>query len=89
MILRHVKEPYEYQTDASSAKFTAIYRQVSPASLPNVFASYCQRALVDESGMIGTQARMHNRSAMVAVHGTPCAIPPRNSYINSCADKVL
>jgi hypothetical protein len=34
-------------------------------------------ALVDESGIIISQMRKHNRSVMVAVYGTPCAIPPR------------
>jgi hypothetical protein len=36
----------------TSAKFTAISRQVSPASLFVVSIGYYQRALVDESGMI-------------------------------------
>jgi hypothetical protein len=31
---------------------------------------------VDESGVIRTQMGMHNRSEMVAAHGTPRAIPP-------------
>jgi hypothetical protein len=39
----------------------------------------CQRELVDELGMIKTQIGTQNRSEMVAVHGTPCAIPPCNS----------
>jgi len=56
-----------------------ISRQVYPASLPDVSAGYCQRALVDESGMIRTQMGTHNISEMVAVLGTPCAIPSRNS----------
>jgi hypothetical protein len=29
--------------------------------------------------MIRPQMGKHNRSEMIAVHGTPCAIPPRNS----------
>jgi hypothetical protein len=33
----------------------AISHQVSPASLQNVSAGYCQRALVDGSEMIRTQ----------------------------------
>jgi hypothetical protein len=40
------------------------------------------RALEDESGMIITLMGMHNRSVMVAMLGTPCAIPPRNSKRN-------
>jgi hypothetical protein len=35
-------------------KFTAISHRVSPASLSDVSAGYCQRYLVDESGLIGT-----------------------------------
>jgi hypothetical protein len=46
------------------------------ASLQNISAGKCKRALVDESGMIRTQMGTHNRSAIVAVLGTPCAIPP-------------
>jgi hypothetical protein len=36
---------------------------------------------VYESGMIITQMETNKRSQMVAVNGTPCAIPPRNSNI--------
>jgi len=38
---------------------------------------------VVESGMIGTQMGTQNGSGMVAVHGTPCVIPPSNSSSNS------
>jgi hypothetical protein len=34
---------------------------------------------VDETGMIRNQMETHNRSEIVAVLGTPCAIPSRNS----------
>jgi hypothetical protein len=44
-------------------------------------AGYCQRAPVDESGMIRTQMMTHNESEMVAVLGTSWAIPLLN--INS------
>jgi hypothetical protein len=57
--------------------------QVSPDLLLGVSAGYCQRALVRESGMISTQTRKHNRTEMVAVYGTPCATPPRNSNIHN------
>jgi hypothetical protein len=53
-----------------------ISRQVSPALILGVSAGYCQRALVDGTGMIRTQMGKHNRSVMVAVYGTPCVIPP-------------
>jgi hypothetical protein len=54
-------------------------RQVSPASLTDVFACNCKRALVDESGMSRTQIGRHNGSETVTVLGTPCVIPPHNS----------
>jgi hypothetical protein len=78
-ILRHVKEPYSMKTETSWAKFTDISRQISAASHIGVSAGYCQRALVDESGMIITQMGTHNRSEIVAVHGTAYVIPPHNS----------
>jgi hypothetical protein len=66
-----------------------LHRQNSRPSLAKfllllgVFAGYCQRDLVDESGMIRIQMGMHNRSDMVAVYGTPCVIPHHNSNSNS------
>jgi hypothetical protein len=39
-ILRHVKDTSEYERDTSSAKFTAITRQVFPASLLDVSTGY-------------------------------------------------
>jgi hypothetical protein len=71
-ITRHVKEVYEYERDISYAKLD-FFRQVSPASLVGVSVDDCQRALVDESGMIRNQMGMENRSDMVAVQGSPCA----------------
>jgi hypothetical protein len=53
-----------------------IYLRVSSPSLLGVSAGYCQRAVVGESGMIRTQMGKHNRLIMVAVYGTPSAIPP-------------
>jgi hypothetical protein len=57
-----LKSPAEYDRETSSAKFTDISRPVSPASLLGVCAGNCQRALVDESGMIRILMGMHNRS---------------------------
>jgi hypothetical protein len=71
-----LKIPAEYDSDTSSAKFTDISHQISPASLLDVWAGYCQTALVSESGMIRTQMRKHERSVMTAVYGTPWPIPP-------------
>jgi hypothetical protein len=62
--------------DTSPAKFAVISRKVSLASLADISAGYCQIALVDGSGIIRTQMGTHNRSEVVAVLGTPCAIPP-------------
>jgi hypothetical protein len=62
----------------------AISLQVSPASLLGVSVGYCSTALVDESGMIRTQMGTHNRLEMVAITGTPWAIPPRNSNSKGC-----
>jgi hypothetical protein len=50
-----------------------------PASLVAVSAGYCQRALVDESGMIIKHVEHTVGHKMAAVLGMPCAIPPRNS----------
>jgi hypothetical protein len=56
-----LKNPAEYERDISLAKFTATSLQVSPDSLLGVSAGICQRAVVDESGVIRTQMRMQNR----------------------------
>jgi hypothetical protein len=69
--------------DASSAKFTVIFRQVSSDSLLSVSVGNCQRTLVYESGMIITQMETQDRSDMVAEQGASCAIPPSNSNSNS------
>jgi hypothetical protein len=39
-ILWQVKELYEYESDTTYAKYTAIFRQVSPASLRDISAGY-------------------------------------------------
>jgi hypothetical protein len=76
-ILRHVKYSYSMKEIGYTcwknvrpflAKFILLHYHMS--------AGYCQRALVDESGIIRTQMGTHNRPVMVAVHGTHCEIPP-------------
>jgi proline dehydrogenase len=53
------------------------------ASLLQVSAGICQRALLDESRMIRTQMGSHNiYKKMVAVHGTLCMTPLRNRNSN-------
>jgi hypothetical protein len=59
----HVKKPEKYERDSTlPAKFATISCQVSPDLLLRVSAGTCQKALVDESGIIRTQMGMHNRS---------------------------
>jgi hypothetical protein len=52
-------------------------------SVPAVSADYCQRALVDESGMIRTHTGSQIDHRMTAVHRTRCTIPPCNSNQSS------
>jgi hypothetical protein len=61
-VLWHVKNPEKYERYILSAKFDVLSRQVSPDLLLGVSASICQRALVDESGMIITQIGTYNIS---------------------------
>jgi hypothetical protein len=70
-ILRH--EVYSLLVD----KIHGHSPQVSPASVLGVSTGYCRRALLGKSGMMRTLMGTHNRSVMIAVYGTPCAIPPR------------
>jgi hypothetical protein len=48
-----------------------------------VSAGCCQRALVLKSEMIRIQVGNHNKLIMVAVYGTPCAIPASNSNVSN------
>jgi hypothetical protein len=73
-----LKNPAEYERDNTSAKFVAISRHVS-SFLARASAGYCQRAPDDKSGMITAQTGRHKDKKTVAVHGTHCATPPRNS----------
>jgi hypothetical protein len=57
----------------------ATSRQVSPTSLLGVSAGNYQRVLMDELEIIRTYMGTQSRSEMVAMHGTPCAIPPCDS----------
>jgi hypothetical protein len=50
-----LKNPAQYESDTSWTKFTVISRQVSPVSALGVSAGYCQRAMLDELGVIRTQ----------------------------------
>jgi hypothetical protein len=56
-----------------------ISRRASPASLLDIYAGNCQRALVDESVLTRIQTVTHNRSVMVAMQGTTCMVPLTNS----------
>jgi hypothetical protein len=74
---RHVKDPcgvrQRYFTDKINGRFSLLRCSVSLL----VFAR--ERDLMNESGMIETQIETHYRWEMVAMRGTLCTIPPRNS----------
>jgi hypothetical protein len=74
-ILRHVKDPYGMK-EILVSKIQDISHEVFLALLLGFFAGSCQKALEDESGLIRFHMGKHYRSVMVAVYGTPCAIPP-------------
>jgi hypothetical protein len=74
-----LKNTTNVKGDTSQAKFTDNSHQVSPSSLLGVSAGNFQRDLVDEPEIIRTHLATHNKSEMVAVHVTPCAILPYNS----------
>jgi hypothetical protein len=62
------------------SKIPVEYGRDMPIKFMDISLCCNQRALVDESGVIGTQMRMHNRyQKMAAVRGTFCMIPPCNS----------
>jgi hypothetical protein len=56
-----LKNPAEYERMLRRQNSAAIISQVSPDSILGVSAGICQRALMDESGMIRTQVVTHNR----------------------------
>jgi hypothetical protein len=62
-----------------------LYKFLS-ASLLAASAGYCQRPPVDDSVMIRTHMETHNRSVIVAVYGTPCAIPPPTVIITAMSE---
>jgi hypothetical protein len=79
--------PEEYDKDTSSAKSTDSSRQLFRASLLDISTGICQRALVDESGMIRTQTGTHHRSdngrsACDALYDTTPQQQPVNSESN-------
>jgi hypothetical protein len=85
-ILQHVKDPYsmkEILLGTCRQNLQTFLAKFLPASLLGVPAGYCHRAPVGESEMIITQIGKHNRSVMVVVYGTPCAVLPQKSNSNS------
>jgi hypothetical protein len=74
-ILQHVKDPYIVK-EILVGKIHRYFLSSSPVSPLVISAGYYHRGLMSETGMIRTQVGTHNRSVMVAVYGTPCAIPP-------------
>jgi hypothetical protein len=67
-ILRHGKGTYGMKGDTCRQSSWTSLTMVLPALVLGVSASYCQRAVVGESGMIRTQKGKYNRSVMVAVY---------------------
>jgi hypothetical protein len=59
-----------------------------PDSLLGVSADIVNRGLVDESGTLITQMGTHTRLKMIAVYGTLCTIPLRNSN-SSCHIRLM
>jgi hypothetical protein len=74
-MLKNVKSIKDILCGQSSRQFTPC----SPASLLGVSVDNCQIALASKSGMVRTQIGTHSISEMVAVHGAPRSIPPRDS----------
>jgi hypothetical protein len=79
-----LKNPTDVKEILHRQNSAANFLQISPASLPGVSASYCQGAVVGESGLIRIQMVKHNRSVMVAVCvGRLVRYHPLNSNSNS------
>jgi hypothetical protein len=77
--LWHVKESYWYESRYLLSKIHDHFSPSVSCFATRCSASYCDTALVDESGMIRTQMGTHSISVMIIVLGTPCAISLRNS----------
>jgi hypothetical protein len=65
-------------------KFQCHFSQVSPALLLGVAVVYCQKSLVDQSEKITTYMGTHDRSVMIEMYGTPCAIKVKQSRYTPC-----
>jgi hypothetical protein len=74
-ILQHVKYLYSVKEIIVGKIHGHFVLSLSCFATMCVCAGYCQIGLVDESGMIRTQTGTHNISVIVAVYGTPYAIP--------------
>jgi hypothetical protein len=72
-ILRQVKERYGYKRDFVGKIHLPFLRHVSPASLIHVSGGNCQRALMDELGMIRNEMGTQNEIAtqMIDFFRTP------------------
>jgi hypothetical protein len=75
-ISRHVNDPYSMKEILAGKIHGHLSKSFSCFATRCLSSCYGQRALVGEWGVIRTQVGKHNRSVMVAVYGTPCAIPP-------------
>jgi hypothetical protein len=84
--LRHVEDRCGVRYN-SPAKLTDVCRLVSPCFLPSVSAGICQRAVVDESGMIRTQMATRNRSKRSQCMGRFVRYHPATVTSNLYADR--
>jgi hypothetical protein len=71
-ILRHVKDPASMIQILRRQNSATIFSPNFSCFATNVCARNCERAVVDESGILRTQMGTHNRSEMVALKGSPC-----------------
>jgi hypothetical protein len=78
-----LKNPAEYEKDTLSAKFTAIFRQVSTALIYQVSLLVTARDLrwINRE-RLQLKWQMHNRPVMATVLGMPCVIQALNSNSN-------
>jgi hypothetical protein len=61
-VLQHVKGLAEYDRDTLPSKLMDISHKFLPALILGMSAGICQRAIMNDSGMIRTWMGMHNRA---------------------------
>jgi hypothetical protein len=73
--------PEEYDRDTSQAKLTDISRQITPASLLDISDKTWERWWMNQEWLELRLARTTDQN-MVAVKGSPCAIPSKTVTSN-------